>query len=253
MSWLTERLFADLPPPSPEESLRTILLGERIVPYVLRRSRRRSIGLTIDRRGLRVGAPHRATLTEVETLIRHHASWVTQKLEEWRSRPLPERLPVSDGMRLPVLGEPLEVRLAAGNNRFAWQEAPAELTLFLRTANDAGKLLEKAIRARALAHFIERTCELADRMGLAQPALALSSARTRWGSCSQRSGIRLHWRLLHFPAPVIDYVIVHELSHLREMNHSPRFWAIVETFCPDYRSLRAELNRLASRCPDWTR
>ena len=81
--------------------------------------------------------------------------------------------------------------------------------------------------------------------------MALSSARTRWGSCSRRTGIRLNWRLIHFPLPIVDYVVIHELAHLREMNHGPRFWAIVATLCPDYREQRAELRRLAVTCPDW--
>jgi len=64
-----------------------------------------------------------------------------------------------------------------------------------------------------------------------------------------KTGIRLNWRLIHFAAHIIDYVIVHELAHLREMNHSPRFWAIVESHCPDYRSIRAELRQTASSHP----
>ncbi|NCV71165.1 MAG: M48 family peptidase, partial [Betaproteobacteria bacterium] len=63
----------------------------------------------------------------------------------------------------------------------------------------------------------------------------LSSARTRWGSCNAKSVIRLNWRLIHKDPMLIDYVVVHELAHLKELNHSPRFWAIVESVLPDYR------------------
>jgi len=83
------------------------------------------------------------------------------------------------------------------------------------------------------------------------PALALSSARTRWGSCSAQGGIRLNWRLIHLPPAIVDYVVVHELAHLRHMNHGPRFWALVESVCPEYRALRAELRRLAAHLPHW--
>ena len=83
------------------------------------------------------------------------------------------------------------------------------------------------------------------------PPLALSAARTRWGSCSLRSGIRLNWRLIHFPADTVDYVVAHELAHLREMNHSPRFWAVVGEIYPDYQAARDELKRLAANCPQW--
>jgi len=86
-------------------------------------------------------------------------------------------------------------------------------------------------------------------LAVVPPPLSLSAARTRWGSCSTRSGIRLNWRLLHFPLPVIDYVVVHELAHLREMNHSPRFWAIVSGVCPNWQALRVELRVLGKTLP----
>jgi predicted metal-dependent hydrolase len=89
-----------------------------------------------------------------------------------------------------------------------------------------------------LAHY-------APQVGVHFRDFALSSATTRWGSCSSTGTIRLNWRLIHFSLDVIDYVVVHELAHLREMNHSPRFWAVVEAVMPDYRHARATLKRPA--------
>ena len=247
--------FAGVPGEKPlaaDETPRTIALGERIVPYVLRRAKRRTIGLTIDHRGLRVGAPPRASIKEVESLILRHGTWVTEKLDEWRTRRRPEVLQITDGMRLPLLGQVLEVRVAVGANRARWNAlTPPVLTLFLRSPDDAARVLENALRKRALALFGERLALFAAGMGLALPPLSLSSARTRWGSCSLKTGIRLNWRLIHFPPPVIDYVVVHELAHLREMNHSARFWAIVAQYYPEHRSARSELKRLAATCPHW--
>ena len=244
--------FAVDHPLAADEISRTIALGDRIVPYILRRARRRTIGLTIDHRGLRVGAPHRAAFTEVESLIRKHADWVTQKLDEWRSRRRPESLSIVDGLHLPLLDQTLQIRLASGNNRIFWNESSdLQLTLCLRSPNDAGRILEKALREKAFEHFTVRLAHFADQLGLPPPPLALSAARTRWGSCSRKTGIRLNWRLIHFPPQIVDYVVVHELAHLREMNHSPRFWAVVGQICPEYNALRAELNRLAANCPRW--
>ena len=252
MPWQAELPLA-LDQPAAGETPRTIALGDRIVPYTLRRARRRTIGLTIDHRGLRVGAPHRAPLTEVETLIRKHGDWVAQKLEEWRERRRPALQPLADGTRLPYLGGWLEIRLHSGNNRTNWQEGETPtLTLCLRSANgaDAAKaVLEKALRQKAMQYFAPRLAHHAERFALAPPPLALSSARTRWGSCSLRTGIRLNWRLIHCAPHIIDYVIVHELAHLREMNHSPRFWAIVGHYCPDYRNTRNELKKLSGSLP----
>ena len=252
MPWQAELPLANVKPLAADETPHTIALGDRIVPYVLRRARRRTIGLSIDHRGLRVGAPRRASLLEVESLILRHGEWVTKKLDEWRTRRRPEPLKIVDGVRLPMLGKSLHIRLALGSNRTVWNEqADPVLTLCLRSTDDATRLLEKALRERSRRLFAERLEHFAGRLGLAVPPLTLSAARTRWGSCSQLTGIRLNWRLIHFPAHVVDYVVAHELAHLREMNHSPRFWAIVEQLYPEYRATRDELKSHAAHCPHW--
>ena len=252
MPWQAELPLAGEPTLAANETPRTIALGDRIVPYVLRRAKRRTIGLSIDHRGLRVGAPPRASLREIEALILHHAEWVAQKLDEWRTRRRPESLKIADGMRLPLFGESLEIRLALGSNRVLWNEQAAPvLTLCLRSPTEASRVLEKALRDKARQWFGERLAHYAVLLRVAVPPLTLSAARTRWGSCSLKTGIRLNWRLLHFPRHVIDYVVVHELAHLHEMNHSRRFWAVVGQVYPDYKASRDELKRLAAHCPQW--
>jgi len=250
MPWPPERAGARDGQPAAGESARTIELGERTVAYVLRRSRRRTIGLSIDHRGLRVGAPPRASLRDVESLLVQHGEWIGRKLDEWRDRG-PRQLPIADGMQLPFLGEALAIRLAIGGNRCLWNvhAAEATLTLCLRAPAEAPRVLERALRERARELFTERLAHYAPLLEVSPPPLSLSAARTRWGSCSTRSGIRLNWRLLHFPLPVIDYVVVHELAHLREMNHSPRFWAIVAGVCPNWQALRVELRVLGRALP----
>jgi predicted metal-dependent hydrolase len=231
------------------ETPKTIALGDRIVPYILRRAHRRSIGLSIDHRGLRVGAPRRTSLAEIEGLIRKHADWVAKKLDEWRTRRRPAPLRLADGDRLPYLGGWLEIRVAEGANRVAWTEDGPALTLFPRATADVQALLGKALRRKALELFGARLAQQAARFGIAAPRLALSSARTRWGSCSLKSGIRLNWRLIHCAPRLIDYVIVHELAHLEEMNHGARFWAIVGQYFPDYRDARDALKKLSGSLP----
>ncbi len=237
--------------PAASETQRTIELGERTVAYVLRRSQRRTIGLSIDHRGLRVGAPPRAPLHEVESLLLRHGEWIGRKLDEWRAR-RPERLhAITDGLQLPFLGQTLTIHLAPGGNRCLWNRHAdgAILSLCLRAPSEAPRVLERALRERARELFTERVAHYAPVLEVPPPPLSLSAARTRWGSCSIRSGIRLNWRLLHFPLPVIDYVVVHELAHLREMNHGARFWAIVAGACPDWLALRQELRVLGRTLP----
>jgi predicted metal-dependent hydrolase len=241
--------FPSFPAPPEGETPKSIALGERIVRYTLRRAHRRSIGLSVDHRGLRVAAPPRAPLAEIENLIRKHAVWVTKKLDEWRARRVAAPFCLADGARLPYLGGWLEIRIARGDGRAIWAGDGSLLTLLPRSAEDAGALLGKALRLKARELFDQRLAMQAARFGIAPPRLALSSARTRWGSCSLKSGIRLNWRLIHCETEIIDYVIVHELAHLEEMNHGPRFWAIVARHFPDHRNARAALKKLSGLLP----
>ncbi len=233
--------------PPPAEEMRHIHLGARIVSYKLVRSRRRTLGMTIDQRGLRVGAPPRTPLREIERFLQHNTEWVLKKLEHWHGHGKSRHLVIRDGAPLPVLGEEYRVRVEPGANRVRW--AGHTLVLQARPDADLRQLARRALRHRALELFTERTARYAAKLHLPPPPVALSNAQTRWGSCSEASGIRLSWRLIHSPLWLIDYVVVHELAHLVEMNHSKRFWAVVERLYPDYQAAREELKRLAATCP----
>ena len=102
----------------------------------------------------------------------------------------------------------------------------------------------KWYRRHAHSNFSGRIGEFAPRLDVAAPRLFLSSARTRWGSCNAKREVRLNWRLIQAAQSTIDYVVVHELAHLIEMNHSRRFWRLVASVCPHYREACAELNRM---------
>ncbi|HLO61701.1 MAG TPA: SprT family zinc-dependent metalloprotease [Azonexus sp.] len=229
-------------PPAAPEAVRSIVLGDRTVAYQLRRSQRRTIGLAIDHRGLRVGAPTRARLGDIEALIRQHGQWVLDKLAAWHERPAPQKLEIGDGTVIPLLGEQRVIAITP-LGRSGWQFGPQTIYLHPSATTSAAQLLEKALRDKARTVFAERLALHAPRLGVAVPPLRLSSARTRWGSCSHHGGISLNWRLVFMPLSVVDYVVCHELAHLKEMNHSPRFWAVVEQLCPDWRALRLELRR----------
>lgn len=240
-------LFKKTPPPAAEER-RHIHLGARIVEYKLRRARRRTLGMTIDQRGLRVGAAPRASLREIEAFLRLNADWVLKKLEEWQVEGKGRRILIRADAILPLLGEHCLVKVESGANRVRWEGHI--LILQARPDADLRHLALRGLRSRALEIFTSRTRHYAALLDLPMPPLALSSAHTRWGSCSQKSGIRLAWRLIHAPLWLVDYVVVHELAHLVEMNHSQRFWAVVERLYPDYRAARDELKRLATTLPE---
>jgi len=237
-----------MPSTTPAEASRCIVIAGQAIDYQLKRSARRTIGLAIDHRGLRVGAPLRARQGDIESLIRQHGQWVLDKLAAWRDREPVTKLAIADGTVLPLLGEALTLTVTPlGRARWQWQND--KLHLWPTATVDTAKLLEKALREKARAVFTERLALHAPRLGVAPPPLRLSSARTRWGSCSHHGGISLNWRLIFMPLPVIDYVVCHELAHLREMNHSPRFWAVVEQLCPEWQARRLELRKLARSIP----
>lgn len=223
-----------------------LILSGRIVSYALRRDRRR-LAMKIDERGLAVGAPRTVPLGEIEAFIKSHGDWVLKKLDEFASHTTPRHLPIHEGARLPLLGEEVRVRVTTGNNRGFWQAD--ELWLAARPSANLSLLARRALQRRALEHFQPRLSATVAQINRPPPPLALSSARTRWGSCSSRTGIRLNWRLIHLPPHLIDYVIAHEAAHLVEMNHSPRFWAVVTRLYPDWRNTRDELKRLGAALP----
>lgn len=237
-----------MPRTTPPEAARSLVIAGQAVSYRLRRSQRRTIGLSIDHRGLRVGAPTRARLDDIEALIRQHGDWVIDRLRQWRERPPPGRTEIEEGSTIPVLGAPLRIRFVELGRR-RWQFGPGTLYLQSKPGEDRHRLLEAALREHARQLFDQRLAGLAPLLGIETPALRLSSARTRWGSCNHRGDISLNWRLIFMPLPVIDYVVAHELAHTREMNHGPQFWSIVAQLCPAWRERRRELRQLAGQIP----
>ncbi|MDR2000832.1 MAG: M48 family metallopeptidase, partial [Zoogloeaceae bacterium] len=209
-----------LPPAVPIGKGRHVQIGTRLIPYELRQGRGRRLALTIDERGLRIGAPLRAAITEIETFVRSHGDWVLAKLDEYAAQHNRRFLRICDGARLPLLGGEAVIRIVSGANRVLWQAG--ELIIAARPDADLDALARRGLQRRALEHFAARLGHYAALMQLPAPPLGLSSARGRWGSCSTKTGIRINWRLIHLPPHLGDYVIAHELAHQLEMNHSPR-------------------------------
>ncbi|HJV28302.1 MAG TPA: SprT family zinc-dependent metalloprotease [Aromatoleum sp.] len=224
------------------EERREICLAGRQIPYVLRRSDRRTLGLQVSHHGVKVGVPRPTADLDVEAFIRSHQDWLLEKLVQHESRRTSGEFAIADGAMLPVFGEHCRIRAGAVGRAISWRLGVDGIEeLHLPRAGNASAHLTRALRRRALPWFGERVAEYCFRLGLPVPAVRLSSARTRWGSCSARSGIRLHWRLIHLPPLLIDYVVAHEVAHLLEMNHSPRFWSVVERLYPQWRDARSRL------------
>jgi predicted metal-dependent hydrolase len=102
----------------------------------------------------------------------------------------------------------------------------------------------KWYRRRAQSYFRDRVEHFSAQLAIDPPRVFISSAQTRWGSCNANREVRLNWRLIQAPPHIVDYVVAHELAHLKEMNHSARFWRIVERLCPGYAAARTELDAM---------
>lgn len=232
--------------------MRRIQIDGQTLEYAFARSRRRSIGFMIGDEGLRVTAPRWVSIAEIEAAIREKQRWIFNKLRERRERSarrLQPHMQWRDGAPLPYLGNDITLRIAAGRSiAVEFDAARRELTVSLPA--DAGEQqckdrVQGWLQSEARRIFGERLPLYAEKLQVAYRAFALSSATTQWGSCTADGRIRLNWRLVHFSLPLIDYVIAHELSHLREMNHSPRFWATVQSVFPEFESARKALREHA--------
>lgn len=235
-----------LPEPTPQPKVRQLLIAGRIVDYRLKTGVRR-LSMSIDEGGLRLAAPSRMPLAEVEAFANSHGAWVLRKLDELARTNQPRHVSIKDGIRLPFLGEEIEIRVAPGANRIRWMDQI--LVLEARHDADLSQLAIRGLKTHALVHFGERLAYYTAQLDLPAPPLGLSAARTRWGSCSRTSGIRINWRLIHLPAHIGDYVVAHEVAHLLEMNHSARFWRVVGTLYPDWQAARNELKVRATSIP----
>ena len=232
---------------------REVLLNGQAVAFEVKRRKRRTIGFSVGAEGLSVSAPQWVPLYEIDLSVQGKSAWILKKLQETRerrSRLDAARIVWKDGAVFAYLGEP--VRLVLGSRQpqgalhVARNEGDAAQSLHLSLPDDASAAqIERAVQAwlmqQASALFTGRLNHFAPQLQVQWRKLSLSSAATRWGSASASGAIRLNWRLLHFRPEVIDYVVVHELSHLRVMDHSPRFWATVHSVMPDYAALRKQL------------
>ena len=202
--------------------------------------------LTVDERGLTVNVPWRTSDRYIARFLQDSAAWVLRKLEAWESHKPKPRL-WRDGELVDYLGRQLRLVLAAQDYSLAQLQDGDMLALSLPQPHEPDQVragLVKWYRRHAQRYFSIRVEHYSARLGVDAPRVLVSNARGRWGSCNAKREVRLSWRLIQAAPHIVDYVVVHELSHLKEMNHSARFWRIVGRMCPDYASARAELDAM---------
>jgi len=265
------------------QATRELALGGQRIAFRLTRVRRRSIGFVVDANGLTVRAPKWVALRDIDAAVREKQRWILARFAEERERAArvaASRVVWRDGATIDYLGRPLTIvviangALAAGGTALVVQAAADAATsstagkppgsapgpiaeggaavrpsrLHVALPPDAGEAqlrdaVQSWLQREASRVFAERAAHFAALLGVRVKRLSLSSAATRWGSANANGSVRLHWRLIQHPLATIDYVVAHELAHLREMNHSARFWDVVRSVVPDYEAARARLRK----------
>jgi predicted metal-dependent hydrolase len=205
--------------------------------YTIRRSpRARRIRVKVDPYdGVELVIPQRATQREAHRAIAELRPWIEKRLQE--AEATKQRLAPPPGT-VPFLGAPLRLHYDAGRTR-AHRKGDD-----LHVPNDnPHEALERWYRAQARNEIAPRLQAATQALGRPHTTLAIRNQRTRWGSCSSTGAMSFNWRLMLAPEPVLDYVVWHEACHLVVMDHSRRFWALVERHVPDYREHRSWLRR----------
>jgi predicted metal-dependent hydrolase len=229
-------------------SARRVRLDGRDVDYRLVRARRRTIGMEIDLDGLSVRAPRWVTIADVEAVLAERSAWILRTLDAWRGRRR-DVLPREWRTGSAILFGGRELALAVYRSRKPLVHADLfDLTVLHPHAPDeaaVATLVRQWLRDEAMRLLSPRVRHFAARLARPAPPLKISNARSEWGSCNHRGEIRLNWRLAQLPPALADYVVAHEIAHLAELNHSPRFWAVVESLLPGHAAMRRALD-------DWT-
>ena len=227
---------------------RTVELDGTDVTYHVRHTARRTIGLRIDADGLTITLPRRTPAAEADRVARDRAGWILPRLEKWRARARPH-FTGSPGQSIGYLGRELELviephgrarTLVRVHDRHLRVQIDERLEPSLRDAT----VLRAVKRWRAdiaLTHYTPRIAHYARELGLAPPQVKVRAQESRWGSCSSDGVIRMNTRLIAFPEAEVDYVCAHEACHLIEMNHSARFYALLDRIMPDHKARRAAM------------
>ncbi|MES2854415.1 MAG: SprT family zinc-dependent metalloprotease [Bdellovibrionota bacterium] len=241
-------MFSFLKPSSRKSRTeKTLLAGREVEIY--RKPYRRRLSITVKLNGrLRITAPSGISTQALTDFVRSHEAWIEKALSSYGTlrTAFPKKSYVA-GEIFPYLGDKLRLRLEPSKRSRIEVRANGEELIVCAPSGAAPTELAKAIAGfyeRSGRELItKRVEEFSKAMDLNYSKLSFRSQKTRWGSCSSRGGLSFNWRLMIAPREVVDYVVVHELSHLKHYNHSSRFWALVATQIPDYKRTRSWLSQ----------
>lgn len=218
------------------------------IAYRLERAKRKTIGFIVNEHGLTVRAPRWVSREEIETLIHAKEAWIQKKLAQftlWQAQTHSAKIEFVDGVRLPYLGGSVQICLDPSATDVKMIDGQLVLNLPLDADSvHIRELAQRWFKNEAKRYLGARLVQMASVAEVEFDSWKLSSAQKRWGCCTSARTIRLNWKLIHLAPELIDYVVAHELAHLNEMNHGPKFWAEVERLCPQFQDRRRRLKEI---------
>ena len=180
---------------------------------------------------LRVTVPRGGSRREAEQFVRKHQRWIRRERDRVRTEHAPAEW--MDGSEILLRGAAVRIVVESGNGTMVVRYGDREVTM--APSANVRPAVEDDLRLIATTELVPRLQELADAHRLAPGSVSIRNQRSRWGSCGRNGNIALNFRLVQMPADVRDYVLLHELMHIRQQNHSRRFWRLVESVCPAFR------------------
>jgi predicted metal-dependent hydrolase len=212
---------------------------EREIPLEIRRhsrAQRLTLRMTPDGAGVRLVLPARVAVKEGMAFVERNRGWILQRLSDQ-----PARVIFRDGATIPFLGQNQTVRHDPNARRGVWRED--DIIWVSGFAEHLPRRLTDYLKAEARNEITARARTKAESQGLRIARISLRDTTSRWGSCSSRGNLNFSWRLIFAPELVLDYVVAHEVAHLREMNHSPDFWHLTRQMTNDVGQAKAWLSR----------
>ena len=180
---------------------------------------------------LRVTVPRGGSRREAEHFVKQHEKWIDRERSRVRAESPPQEW--QDGSTILLGGE--MVRISVEPRGAAWRAVYGDRVVAVRAFSEIRRAIERDLTALAKTVLLPRLTALAAQHGLTVRAVSIRNQRSRWGSCARNGNIALNYRLVQMPASVSDYVLLHELMHIKQQNHSRRFWRLVEGVCPGFR------------------
>lgn len=224
--------------------------------YILIRSKRKSIGIRVSlEKGIEVRAPLRASERSIQKILLDNKGWILQTwqrlLEEEEYK---KAIQYKDGTMLYLFGQlvPIEIRKDISNklnydkDKFIFSLTEEIIKNDKKREIICRELYEIFLRNIAKEYLVYRTIELANMYNFTVNNIRVKKVKTRWGSCSSKNNINLNLKLIMADKKAIDYVIVHELCHTKELNHSKKFWGLVEKLMPNYKEYQKYLKQMSS-------